>query len=104
MVQYQTLRGTGITVSRVSLGTMTFGQQTDEATAIRMVDMAIDTGINFIDEADIYVKGKSEEIVGKALKGKRHKVVLASKVSDEASPLRSEQFRRRGPEKRCRAA
>lgn len=74
------MRGTGITVSRVSLGTMTFGQQTDEATAIRMVDMAIDAGVNLIDTADIYVKGRSEETVGKALKGKRHQVVLASKV------------------------
>lgn len=59
---------------------MTFGQQVDETTAIRMVDMALDAGINFIDEADVYVGGKSEEIVGKALKGKRDKVVLASKV------------------------
>jgi aryl-alcohol dehydrogenase-like predicted oxidoreductase len=79
-MEYQTLRGTGITVSRVSLGTMTFGAQTDEATAIRMVDMAIDAGVNLIDEADIYVGGASEEIVGKALKGKRDKVILASKV------------------------
>ena len=79
-MQYQTLRGTGATVSRVSLGTMTFGQQVDEATAIRMVDMALDAGVNFIDEADIYIKGKSEEIVGKALQGKRHRVVLASKI------------------------
>ena len=79
-MEYQTLRGTGITVSRVSLGTMTFGQQVDEATAIRMVDMAIDAGVNFIDEADVYAKGKSEEIVGKALKGKRDRIVLAGKV------------------------
>ena len=79
-MEYRTLKGTGITVSRVTLGTMTFGQQVDEATAIRMVDMAIDAGVNFIDEADIYVQGKSEEIVGKALKGKRDRVVLASKV------------------------
>ena len=79
-MQYQTLTGTGTTVSRISLGTMTFGQQVDEPTAHRMIDMALDTGVNFIDEADIYVKGKSEEIVGRALKGKRHRVVLASKV------------------------
>ena len=79
-MKYQTLKSTGATVSRLCLGTMTFGDQVDEATAIRIVDMAIDAGINFIDEADIYVKGVSEAIVGKALKGKREKVVLASKV------------------------
>lgn len=79
-MEYQTLRGTGITVSRLCLGTMTFGAQTDEATAIRMVHTAIDAGVNFIDTADVYVGGTSEEIVGKALQGKRDKVVLASKV------------------------
>ena len=79
-MEYQTLRGTGITVSRVSLGTMTFGAQVDEATSIRMVHMAIDAGVNFIDTADVYVRGVSEEIVGKALQGKRDRVVLASKV------------------------
>ena len=79
-MQYQTLRGTGITVSRLSLGTMTFGAQTDEATAIRMVDMAVDAGVNFIDTADVYVRGVSEQILAKALVGKRDKVVLASKV------------------------
>ncbi len=79
-MEYQTLRGTGATVSRVCLGTMTFGDQVDEPTAARMVDMAIDAGVNFIDEADVYVKGVSEEIVGRALKGKRDRVVLASKV------------------------
>jgi len=79
-MEYRTLRGTGITVSRLSLGTMTFGAQTDEATAMRMVHMAIDAGVNFIDVADVYVGGVSEEIVAKALKGKRNQVVLASKV------------------------
>ena len=76
-MEYQTLRGTGVEISRICLGTMTFGDQADEATAIRMVDTALDAGVNFIDTADIYVKGVSEEIVGKALKGKRDKVVLA---------------------------
>jgi aryl-alcohol dehydrogenase-like predicted oxidoreductase len=79
-MEYRTLTGTGLTVSRVSLGTMTFGAQTGEAMAMRMVDMAIDAGVNFVDEADIYVRGVSEEIVGRALRGKRDKVVLASKV------------------------
>jgi aryl-alcohol dehydrogenase-like predicted oxidoreductase len=59
---------------------MTFGAQTDEPTARRIVDVALDAGINFVDTADVYVGGASEEIVGRALKGKRDKVVLASKV------------------------
>ncbi|TFH42015.1 MAG: aldo/keto reductase [Lysobacterales bacterium] len=79
-MQYQRLRGTGATVSRLSLGAMTFGAQTDEATAKRIIDSALYAGINFIDTADVYVGGVSEEIVGRALKGKRNKVVLDSKV------------------------
>jgi len=79
-MEYRTLTGTGITVSRVTLGTMTFGQQADEATSARMIDMALDAGVNFIDEADVYVGGKSEEIVGRALKGRRNRLILASKV------------------------
>jgi len=81
-MEYRTLTGTGATVSRVSLGTMTFGAQADEAASIRMIDTALDAGVNFVDTADIYVNGASEEIVGKALKGKRDKVVLASKVGN----------------------
>ena len=70
-MEYRVLRGTGIRVSRICLGAMTFGDQADEATSIRMVDTALDAGVNFIDTADTYVNGVSEEIVGKALKGKR---------------------------------
>ena len=81
-MEYRTLTGTGITVSRLSLGTMTFGRETDEATAIRMVHMALDAGINFVDEADVYAGSQSEIIVGKALQGKRDDVVLASKVAN----------------------
>jgi len=85
-MEYQRLRGTGIRVSRICLGTMTFGDQADEATAIRMVETAMHAGVNFIDTADVYVKGVSEQIVGKALKGKRDKVVLASKVANTIGP------------------
>jgi aryl-alcohol dehydrogenase-like predicted oxidoreductase len=59
---------------------MTFGAQTDEPTAKWIVDTALDAGINFIDTADVYVKGVSEEILGRAIVGKRDKIVLASKV------------------------
>lgn len=80
------LKGTGATVSRISLGTMTFGAQADEATSLRMVDTAIDGGVNFFDTADAYGKGRSEEILGKALKGRRDSVMLASKVCNPLGP------------------
>ena len=79
-MEYRTLGGIGMTVSRVCLGTMTFGQQTDEASAGRMVDAALDAGVNFFDTANNYVQGASEKIVGRTLKGRRNRVVLASKV------------------------
>ena len=80
------LRGTGAQVSRLCIGTMTFGDQMDEASSIRVVDEAIDSGINFFDTADVYNSGQSEIITGKALKGKRDKVFLASKVAGPAGP------------------
>ncbi|MBN1673702.1 MAG: aldo/keto reductase [Kiritimatiellae bacterium] len=79
-MQYRVLTGTGISVSRVCLGTMTFGRETDAATSLRMVEMALDAGVNFIDTADIYAKGQAEEILAGALTGKRDGVVLASKI------------------------
>jgi len=59
---------------------MTFGGQLDEAGSLRIVDRCLDAGINFFDTANIYNKGVSEEILGRALKARRHRVVLASKV------------------------
>ncbi|MHB1319208.1 MAG: aldo/keto reductase [Anaerolineae bacterium] len=83
-MEYRTLTGTGATVSRASLGTMTFGNETDEATSIRMTHMALDAGVTWVDTADAYTMGRSEEIVGKALAGRRDDVVLASKVVNYA--------------------
>jgi 1-deoxyxylulose-5-phosphate synthase len=79
-MDYRTLPNTGLKVSRVSFGTMTFGSQTDEGVARRVIDLCLDAGVNFIDTANIYNKGLSETIVGKLLKGRRDKVVLATKV------------------------
>ena len=79
-MEYRTLPDTDLKVSRASFGTMTFGSQTDEATAGRMIDLCIDSGVNFFDTANVYNKGMSETIVGKLLKGRRDKVVLATKV------------------------
>ncbi len=79
-MEHRTLPKTGLKVSRLSFGTMTFGSQTDEAGSLRIVDRCLDAGINFFDTANLYNKGVSETIVGKALAGRRDKVVLATKV------------------------
>jgi aryl-alcohol dehydrogenase-like predicted oxidoreductase len=79
-VEYRTLPKTELRVSRLSFGTMTFGAQTDPVGAQRMVDCCLDAGINFFDTANIYNRGAAETILGKVLKGRRDKVVLASKV------------------------
>ncbi len=83
-MEYRSLGRTGIQVSVACFGTMTFGWEPDdwgstEETSIRLTDAAIDFGINFFDTADVYARGVSETILGKALKGKRDKVILATK-------------------------
>jgi aryl-alcohol dehydrogenase-like predicted oxidoreductase len=79
-MQYTTLAGTDLKVSRVCMGTMTFGSQVDDAVAANMIDLCLDAGINFLDTANSYNKGKSEEMLGRLLKGRRSGVILASKV------------------------
>jgi aryl-alcohol dehydrogenase-like predicted oxidoreductase len=81
-MQYRSLGKTGIKVSPYCLGAMMLGGlgNPDHDEGIGMIHKALDTGINFIDTADRYSRGESEEIVGKALKGRREHVVLATKV------------------------
>src|ERR1700704_4648836 len=79
-MQTRTFQHTDLHVSRACFGTMTFGSQVDEPAAIRIVDKCIDRGVNFFDTANVYNQGASETIVGQALKGRRDKIVLASKV------------------------
>ena len=81
-MEYRQLGRSGVRVSKLCLGTMNFGGRTDEKTAIGIVHEALDAGINFIDAADVYAKGVSEEIVGKAIaqSGRRDEVVLATKA------------------------
>ena len=62
------------------MGTMTFGSQVSETEALRMVDVCLDAGVNFFDTANVYNDGLSEEITGRCLRGRREKVVLATKV------------------------
>jgi aryl-alcohol dehydrogenase-like predicted oxidoreductase len=81
-MKYRTLGRTGMQVSPYCLGTMMFGAMgnPDHDDSIRIIHRALDAGINFVDTADVYSQGESEEIVGKALEGRRDDVVLASKV------------------------
>jgi aryl-alcohol dehydrogenase-like predicted oxidoreductase len=80
-MEYRPLGRTGVSVSKLCLGTMMFGAwgNPDRDDSIRIIHRALDAGINFVDTADIYSAGESEEIVGKALKGRRDDVVLATK-------------------------
>ena len=83
-MQYRTLGRTGIQVSPYALGAMMFGAigNPDHDDAIRMIKKALDAGINLIDTADVYSSGESEEVVGRAIKGRRADVVLATKFSN----------------------
>jgi aryl-alcohol dehydrogenase-like predicted oxidoreductase len=81
-VKYRSLGRTGVQVSELCLGTMMFGGKTEEKDSMDIIDKALDSGINFVDTANVYSRGKSEEAVGKAFKrnGKRSRIVLATKA------------------------
>ncbi|MGZ4174978.1 MAG: aldo/keto reductase [Solirubrobacteraceae bacterium] len=87
-MEYRSLGSSGLRVSSLTLGTMTFGGQgnfanvgdTDLAGARRQIDMCLDAGVNLIDTADVYSTGRSEEIVGEALQGKRDEILISTKV------------------------
>jgi aryl-alcohol dehydrogenase-like predicted oxidoreductase len=84
-MRMRTLGGTGIKVSPYCLGAMMFGAwgNTDHDDSVRIIHAALDRGINFIDTADVYSQGESEEIVGQALKGRRDEIVLATKANGQ---------------------
>lgn len=81
-MQYRKLGRSGLKVSPICLGTMMFGGPTDEATSARMVAKAREAGVNFIDTADAYNKGGSEEVVGRAISNNRPGWVLATKLAN----------------------
>ena len=95
-MDYRRLGRSGLRVSPLCLGTMMFGGQTDEATSRRIVDHARDAGINFIDTADAYNEGRSEEITGRAIAAQRQHWILATKVANSmgTGPNRSGLSRR----------
>ena len=87
-MRYRNLAQTGLLVSEVCLGTMTFGDQLAEAEAIEAMRFAVDQGVNFVDTADIYFRGSSgtsEQIVGKAIRPYRSNLVLATKCGGPMS-------------------
>ena len=81
-MDYRNLGQSGVKISPLCLGTMMFGGATDEATATRIVAKAKDQGVNFIDSADAYNGGKSEEVVGRAIGNRRHDWVVATKLAN----------------------
>ena len=89
-MQFTTFGQTGLTVSRMIIGTGTFGKQTDEQAAHRMLDKAAEAGINFIDTADVYPPGAeagdAEIITGRWLSKKRAEFILATKGGGKMGP------------------
>jgi aryl-alcohol dehydrogenase (NADP+) len=85
-MEYRNLGRSGLKVSPLCLGTMNFGGPTDEATAARIVASARDAGVNFIDTADAYNGGQSEEITGRAIAADRDAWVLATKLANPTGP------------------
>jgi aryl-alcohol dehydrogenase-like predicted oxidoreductase len=95
-MKYSRLGDTGLLVSRLALGTMTFGEgatgplaslyKVDQAGADRLVAQAIDAGVNYFNTADMYAGGRSEEMLGHALHGRRASAVIATKVGNRTGP------------------
>jgi aryl-alcohol dehydrogenase-like predicted oxidoreductase len=92
-MQFRKLGHSGLVVSRLCLGTMQFGLQTDEESSVAILDRAAQAGVNFLDTADVYpyggdfsTVGRTEELLGRWLKGRRHDFVIASKTGARIGP------------------
>jgi aryl-alcohol dehydrogenase-like predicted oxidoreductase len=87
-MEYHTLGRTGVKVAPLALGTFNFGNRTPEAEAHRIIEKALDAGVNLVDTANSYADGESERVVGRALKqsGRRQEVILATKVHYPVGP------------------
>ena len=85
-MNYRILGRTGLRVSPLCLGTMTFGNEADEETAAAIFKQCRDRGLNFLDTADVYAKGKTEEIVGRLLKDCRDEWIVCSKFQGRTGP------------------
>ncbi len=80
-MEYRRIGYSGLKVSEIGLGGNNFGGRSDTKQSIEVINHALDAGINFIDSAELYANGKSEEIIGQALKGKRSQVIVATKFA-----------------------
>lgn len=85
-MEYRRMGRSGLKVSEICLGTMTFGHGTDQAEATRIVDLAFEAGVNFFDTANTYGNGESEVLLGNALKGRRRNAIVASKFFNPTGP------------------
>lgn len=96
-MEQRTIEGTDLTVSRISFGTMTFGQQTDETAAAEMLDIVLDAGVTMLDTANIYTEGASETILGRLIESRRDEILIATKVGNpkgsDGPPLRADEVR-----------
>src|ERR1700755_3104378 len=82
-MQYRSLGRSGLKISPICLGTMMFGGPADEASSGRIVARAREAGVNFIDTADAYSNGNSEQVVGRAISNNRQNWVLATKLANQ---------------------
>ena len=104
-MKYENLGKSSLSVSRICLGTMMFGDQTDLADADNIVAHAREHGVNFIDTADVYSVGKSETMVGELLKKDRDQWVLATKVGNKMSEkLNESKYSRSWVARECEAS
>src|SRR5690242_10726483 len=85
-MDYRQLGASGVRVSVIGLGTNQFGGKVNRQGVQAIIDQALDLGMNFIDTADVYQEGRSEETLGTALKNRRHSVILATKGYNKTGP------------------
>jgi aryl-alcohol dehydrogenase-like predicted oxidoreductase len=85
-MEYRQLGKSGLRISAVGLGCNPFGNEVDQATAKAIVDAAMDEGVTYFDTADSYFEGRSEQLLGEALKGRRHEVIVATKFGNRTGP------------------
>lgn len=85
-MEYRRLGASGLKISAIGLGCNPFGNEVDQPTATAIVDAAMDEGVIYFDTADSYFEGRSEQLLGQALKGRRHEVIVATKFGNRAGP------------------
>ena len=95
-MQYRRIGKSGLKVSEMGLGANSFGGRANEADSISTIRLALESGVNFIDTADAYAGGRSEEVVGKAVRGRRSQVIIATKFGNPRTVAPHQQWGSRG--------